>query len=213
MFGTGHPQPPHRKEVAMQIVQHRQRALDKTLTVEPPDGPVALPPPRDAFRVDVACTLAEYLAMLRDHVAFLLRQAPPAARLRNTLGPLAVAIVAAAAAWLAGPGTLATALACAAIAALCCLPFTTPAWVLLFGTPIFLLKRRRTPSYSLRIDAHGIERSSHAGTLARSWDEVRMVRRYSQGYMLVFGRGALPIPFRCMDGGQQQVFRALALGR
>jgi hypothetical protein len=31
--------------------------------------------------------------------------------------------------------------------------------------------------------------------------------------MLVFGRGALPIPFRCMDGGQQQVFRALALGR
>ncbi|MFK3738056.1 hypothetical protein [Massilia sp. TN1-12] len=46
MFGTAHPQPPHRKEVAMQVVQHEQQRFDKMLTVEEiPGGPVG-PPPR-----------------------------------------------------------------------------------------------------------------------------------------------------------------------
>lgn len=216
MFGNAHPRPPHRKEVAMQIMQQEQRSFDKTLTVDMPDGVAAPPPPAQAIRFEVAYTLVEYLSMLREHVAFLLRRAGPAQRRRATAVPLALGLAAGAAAWLAGPGWLGSALALAGVVALCSLPFTARAWVLLFGTPIFLFKKRRMPLCAFRIDAHGIERSSPGGrgrTLVRAWTEVRMVRRYRRGYLLVFARGALPIPFRCMDQGQQGMLRGFIMAR
>lgn len=115
MFGTGHPKPPHRKEVAMQIVQQQRKTFAATeLTVDPPDdGRVATPLDGPPLRFEVAYTLDDYLGMLREH----------------------------------------------------------------------------------------------------RWDEVTGVRSYRRGYLLLFARGALPIPFRCLDSDQLQRLRALALAR
>lgn len=211
MFGSGHPQPPHRKEVAMQIVQHEQKSFDKTLMVEPPRGEVAMPPVVEAIRFDVAYTLMDYLSALRDHVAFLLRQAPPGRRLRMTLLPLAFGLPALAAAWLAGPGGIAIMLAAAGLLALAGLPSTANFWVLLIGTPVFLFKQWRMPQCAFRIDGRGIERTGRNRKLVQAWSEVRMVRSYRRGYLLLFAKGAVPIPFRCMNREQQAIFRRLAL--
>jgi hypothetical protein len=169
MFGTGHPRPLHRKEVAMHVVRQEARRLDShTLTVDVPDAPqAALPPDPQPVRFDVVYTLPEYLGFVRDHLAFLRGR---------TAGPL------------------------------------VGAWVALIGTPIFFIKKRRMPRCAFRIDAHGIERTTRAGTLTRSWADIHAVRRYRHGYLVLYERGAMPIPFRCMDRGQETAFRRLAAG-
>lgn len=167
MFGTGHPRPLHRKEVAMHVVRQEARRLDsRTLTVDLPDAPRVTPPPAvPAIRFDVVYTLAEYLGFVHDHVAFLRR---------GSAGPLLRALI------------------------------------FLIGTPIFFIKKRRMPRCAFCIDAHGIERRSRAGTLTRSWADIQDVRRYRRGYLVVYDRGAMPIPLRCMDREQQVAFRRLA---
>lgn len=212
MFGFVHPRPPHRKEVAMQVMRQEARRVDShTLTVDMPGvRDVAAPPAGAAVRFEVAYTLGEYLAFLRDHLAFLLPRAAPAVRMRRLLVPLGGALLAGTAAWLAGPGTARTALAACAALALACLPVAAGMWVALIGTPVFFVKKRRLPRCTFRIDAQGIERTSHAGTLARAWTDVSGVRRYRRGYLLTFACGALPIPYRCLDAQQDADFRRLA---
>jgi hypothetical protein len=211
MFGSGHPRPPHRKEVAMHVVRQEARRLDShTLTVDVPDAPKAAPAPDpQPIRFDVVYTLPEYLGFLRDHLAFLLRQAPDGVRLRRTAVPLACAALAAALAWLAGPGALRTTLAACAVLAAASLPAAAGAWVALVGTPVFFVKKRRMPLCAFSIDAHGIERRSRAGTLVRRWEDVRGVRRYRRGYLVLYDHGAMPIPFRCMDSEQEAALRRL----
>lgn len=214
MFGTAHPQPPHRKEVAMQVVQHKQKRFDKTLTVEEiPGGHVAPPPATDAIRFEVVYTLGEYLSLLGDHVAFILRHRHPVQRRRMALLPLALGLPALAAAWIAGSGWLGTALALAGLIALASHPATLRFWVPVLGTPIFLAKQRRMPSCAFRIDAAGIARTSRRGTLVRAWPDVAAVRRYRRGYLLLLHKGAVPIPMRCMDHAQQEAFRRLVQQR
>lgn len=213
MFGTAHPQPPHCKEVAMQVVQHEQKSVDKTLTVdEIPGGHVAPPPATEAIRFDVVYTLGEYLSLAGDHVAFVWRRRH-AGRRRRTALLLALGLPVLAAAGIAGPVWLGMALGLAALLALASHPGTIPFWMLVLGTPIFLFKKRRMPSCSFRIDGGGIERSSRTGTLVRAWSDVAAVRRYRRGYLLLLDKGALPIPYRCLDRGQSDAFRRLALER
>jgi hypothetical protein len=69
------------------------------------------------------------------------------------------------------------------------------------------------PICEFRIDGHGIERTSRLGTLVRSWDEVKMVRRYRRGYLLMFAKGGIPIPFRCLDEHQLEQLRSYTAGR
>jgi hypothetical protein len=173
MFGTGHPRPSHRKEVAMHVVRQEERRLDShTLTVDVPDAPhAALPPAPQAIRFDVVYTLPEYLAFLSDHLAAVLRQAAPAKPLQRRLVTLLCTLI---------------------------------------GAPVFFIKKRRMPRCAFCIDAHGIERRSRAGTLVRSWADIRGVRRYRRGYLVLYDRGAMPIPFRCMDREQEAAFRRLA---
>jgi hypothetical protein len=102
-------------------------------------------------------------------------------------------------------------LAAAGVLALASLPFTAGFWVLLIGTPVFLFKQRRMPYCAFRIDGRGIERTSRNGSLLRPWSDIRMVRRYRRGYLILFARGAVPIPFRCMDQEQQATLRRLLL--
>ena len=212
MLGFIHPRPQQRKEVAMQVVRQEARHVDShTLTVDVPAGPdVVLPSALAAIRFEVTYTLAEYLAFLRDHLAFLLPRATSAARRRRVLVPLAGVALGALAAWLVGPGMARTALAAGAMLALACLPATAGAWVALVGTPVFFVKKRRIGRCTFRIDAHGIERTSRAGTLVRGWADVTGVRRYRRGYLLTFARGAMPIPYRCLDLRQEEALRRLA---
>jgi hypothetical protein len=214
MFGTGHPQPPHRKEVAMQIVQQEQKAFASTeLTVDPPSGEVGPPPDAPPIRFSVSYTLAEYMSILREHLGFMLRHMPKAKRLRQTWVPLASSVLAVSIAWLVGPGSIRNAFATISALSFLSLPFTLDLWIALFAPPIFFLKKRRMPVCDFRIDHHGIERTTKQSKLVRSWDEVKMVRRYSRGYLLMFAKGGIPIPFRCLDQQQQERMRTFTTGR
>jgi hypothetical protein len=127
--------------------------------------------------------------------------------------PLALGLSAAAAAWAIGPGWARNAFAASGALSVLSLPFTMDLWIALIAPPIFYLKKRRMPVCEFRIDGHGIERTSRLGTLARTWDEVRMVRRYERGYLLMFAKGGIPIPFRCLDQHQQERLRAYTAAR
>lgn len=215
MFGNRPPQPLPTRAVAMQIVQqkHQQKRRDfdaHRLVVEPPGGEVALVPPSSAIEFEVDYTLGEYLSILRDHLAFTLRRQSRAARLRQALLPLAVALPALLAAWLVDPGWLRVACLSIGALALACLPITTNLWVALLGPPLFYVKRRRVQRCAFRIDAAGIRRTSRMGTLVRAWADIDGVRRYRQGYLLLMGRGGMPIPYRCLDRKQQATLRRWA---
>jgi hypothetical protein len=218
MFGTGHPQPPHRKEVAMQIVQQQRKAFSATeLAVDPPeDGRVGAKPDGQPLQFDVAYTLDDYLGMLREHVGFLLRHAAPEAKRRRVLVPLALGglacVLAAAAALAAAPGWMGVLLLALGALAFGSLPGTAGFWVLL-TTPLFLFRQRRMPLCAFTIDGTAVAHRSARGEFRRGWDEVTGVRSYRRGYLLLFARGALPIPFRCLDSDQLQRLRALALAR
>jgi hypothetical protein len=84
------------------------------------------------------------------------------------------------------------------------------ACITLIGIPVFLAKKRRMPHCAFRVDGNGIERSTRAGTLVRSWAAVDSVRCYRRGFLVMVDRGAMPIPFRCMDREQVAAFRRLA---
>lgn len=211
MFGIRPPQPLPTRAVAMQIVQQQQRDFDAhCLVVEPPGGEVAVPPPSPAIEFEVDYTLGEYLSILRDHLAFTLRRQSRATRLRQALLPLAVALPALLAAWLVHPGWLRVAGLAIGALALACLPITNNLWVALLGPPLFYFKRRRVQRCAFHIDAAGIRRTSRTGTLVRAWADIDGVRRYRQGYLLMMGRGGMPIPYRCLDRKQQATLRRWA---
>jgi hypothetical protein len=215
MFGTSHPRPPHRKEVAMQIVHQEQQNFASTeLTIDsPPSGEVVPPPDTPPIRFSVSYTLAEYMSILRAHLGFILRHTPKGKQLRQTWIPLELCAFAALTAWMLDPGWARNAFAAVSALSFLSLPFTLDLWVALIAPPVFYLKKRRMPVCEFRIDGQGIERSSRLGTFKKTWDEVKMVRRYERGYLLMFAKGGIPIPFRCMDQLQQEQLRIYLAGR
>ncbi|MBQ5942238.1 YcxB family protein [Massilia sp. AB1] len=215
MLGFIHPRPPSRKEVAMQIMrQERKTIATNELTVDPPGGPVAAPPDAMPVRFSGACTLREYCSLLRDHLAFLARHDSPAARRAKLLWPLALGMLALVLAWAVGPGGWRTGLLAGAACALAWLPFMTNVWIALIAPPVFYAKRWRAPVCEFHIDASGIERRAGHKRSLRRWDEVRAVRRYRSGYLLMFASGAIPIPFRCLSREDEVRLRAFcAAGR
>jgi hypothetical protein len=199
----------------MQIVQQEQEAFSHTelMIGSPPSGEVG-PPPDDApIRFSVAYTLAEYMSILRAHLAFIMRHMPKARRLRQTVVPLGLGVLAGLTAWMVGPGWARNAFAVFSTLSFLSLPLTIDLWIALVGPPVFFLKKRRMPVCEFRIDGRGIERSSRLGTFTRTWDDVKMVRRYRRGYLLMFAKGGIPIPFRCMDQHQLERLRTFTTGR
>jgi hypothetical protein len=179
----------------------------------PPSGEVG-PPPDDApIRFSVSYTLAEYMSILRAHLGFIMRHTPQAKRVRQTVVPLALGALAGLAALALDPGWARKAFAVFSALAFLSLPLTIDLWIALVSPPVFFLKKRRMPVCEFRIDGRGIERTSRLGTLVRGWDEVKMVRRYSRGYLLMFAKGGIPIPFRCLDQYQLERLRAFTTGR
>jgi hypothetical protein len=73
----------------------------------------------------------------------------------------------------------------------------------------FVLLRRGRRTYELTIDGHGIVRTSDTGVTLIEWADVSGIRTYSKGLMMVLKRGTLPIPFRCLKGGEADMLRAL----
>jgi hypothetical protein len=215
MFGTGHPQPPHRREVATQVVQQEQKAFASTeLTIDsPPSGEVAPPPDSPPIRFSVSYSLIDYMSIVRAHLGFITRHTPNKKRLRQTVIPLALGVLAGLLAWILGPGWTRNAFAVFSALSFLSLPITVDLWMALLIPPVFFLKKRRMPVCEFRIDGRGIERTSRLGTLVRSWDEVKMVRRYRRGYLLMFAKGGIPIPFRCLNQHQLEQLRTYTAGR
>ncbi|MCS0588937.1 YcxB family protein [Massilia norwichensis] len=199
----------------MQIVQQKQRPFAGTeLTIEnPPSGEVAPPPDAPPIRFSVSYTLAEYMSILRAHLGFILRHTPKGKRLRQTWLPLEIGVFAALTAWMLDPGWASGAFAAVSALAFLSLPFTLDVWVALIAPPVFFLKKRRMPVCEFRIDGQGIARTSRLGIFEKSWDEVKMVRRYERGYLLMFAKGGIPIPFRCLDQCQREQLRGYTAGR
>jgi len=214
MFGTGHPRPPHRKEVAMQIVQQEQRAFAGTeLTIDNPTSGNVAPPDTPPIRFSVSYTLAEYMSILRAHLGFILRHTPKGKQLRQTWIPLELGVFAALTALMLDPGWARNVFAALSALSFLSLPLAVDLWIALIAPPVFFLKKRRMPVCEFRIDGHGIARNSRLGTFERRWSEVAMVRRYERGYLLMFAKGGIPIPFRCLDQQQQEQLRSYTAGR
>jgi hypothetical protein len=91
------------------------------------------------------------------------------------------------------------------------LPLTLDLWVALIAPPVFFLKKRRMPVCEFRIDGQGIERTSRLGTFERSWDDVKMVRRYEPRLPADVRQGrhsdSLPLPGPASAGTAARLYR------
>ena len=74
----------------------------------------------------------------------------------------------------------------------------------------FVLLRRGSRTYEMTIDPHGIVRVSDSGVTLIAWDDVRLIRRYRRGFLMVLKRGTLPIPYRCLSEGDIAALRGFA---
>jgi hypothetical protein len=181
--------------------------------VDPPSGEVGPPPDAPPIRFSVSYTLAEYTSILRAHLGFIMRHTPQAQRQRQTWMPLVLGVLAALLGWAVGAGWARNTLAVFSALSFLSLPFTLNMWIALVAPPVFFLKKRRMPVCEFRIDGQGIARSSRLGTFEKTWNDVKMVRRYERGYLLMFARGGIPIPFRCLDEQQREQLRSYTTAR
>lgn len=88
-----------------------------------------------------------------------------------------------------------------------------PLWMRLsllsFAPLIFFYKVSKIGTCRFVVDAKGITRSSKMGTLAIGWDEVIRVFPLSNAYLFFKGKGAVPIPHRCLSPAQRTELEAL----
>lgn len=88
-------------------------------------------------------------------------------------------------------------------------------WVMLFRSTWwaafhFVTQGRSRHTYEFTIDQHGIVRSGPGGVTVIKWSDVRAMRRYTRGRLLVLERGTLPIPARCLSHAQADSLAAYA---
>jgi hypothetical protein len=74
----------------------------------------------------------------------------------------------------------------------------------------FILLRRGSRTYEMTIDFHGIVRVSDSGVTLIAWRDVRAIRRYRNGFLMILARGTLPIPFRCLNQDDIAAMRGFA---
>jgi hypothetical protein len=73
----------------------------------------------------------------------------------------------------------------------------------------FFFKKRRMPVCDFVIDEEGIARQTADGKYMLPWSGVVAVYRFSQGYLVRSSKGAMPLPYRCLDAGQRASLDAL----
>lgn len=71
--------------------------------------------------------------------------------------------------------------------------------IYLSALAVFGLKAWKIPWCEFRIDAAGIRRKTARGELQFPWSEVKAIHRFSPGYLFELEKGAIPIPYRCVD--------------
>lgn len=67
----------------------------------------------------------------------------------------------------------------------------------------FAAKKRKMPLCSFKINDEGITRVTRLGSLVVPWRNVTNIYRYEPGYLIEKGKGALPIPYRCLSEQQR----------
>ena len=191
-----HPRPFNRKEVAVQMASAKAqvRPETRTITVDTPSmepgalssadgeagsGAQGAASPAGPIRLSVSYTLRDYLGIVQEHIAYVVRQKLVRQKRRSDsrrAGPrigllwmMALALLIGAA-HLAGLAWLvalvgATLLTCALVVALNA-PFMLRPLIMIICTPVFFLKQRRMPVCTLTIDEQAIVRVSAADTLS-----------------------------------------------
>jgi hypothetical protein len=77
------------------------------------------------------------------------------------------------------------------------------------ATIMFFFKKRRMPVCDFEIDAEGITRTSATGRHVVPWSKVVAVHSLSPGYLVVTGKGAMPLPYRCLLPADAAMLAAL----
>jgi hypothetical protein len=73
----------------------------------------------------------------------------------------------------------------------------------------FIGKTRTVGKCAFTIDETGVRRRSKDGEMLVPWKNVTNVYRYEPGYLIEKGKGAMPIPYRCLDAAQRETLEAL----
>lgn len=82
------------------------------------------------------------------------------------------------------------------------LPWDQRLTLRVLGPVVLRYKMRKHGTCRFRIDETQIERTSKQGTLRIPWHEVVAIHRFSKAYLVEKDRGAVPLPYRCLDAGQ-----------
>jgi hypothetical protein len=77
----------------------------------------------------------------------------------------------------------------------------------------YAVKRSKMPVCSFTIDHAGIRRRAGGGELVVPWGSVTNIYRYPPGFVIEKGRGAMPIPYRCLDQTQRADLEVLLATR
>jgi hypothetical protein len=77
----------------------------------------------------------------------------------------------------------------------------------------YIRKKSKMPVCEFRIDSSGIQRRTKLGLLEIAWPQVTAIHRYSACYLVEKQRGALPIPYRCLDRAQRARLETLFSAR
>ena len=74
---------------------------------------------------------------------------------------------------------------------------------------VYAVKRSKMPVCSFSIDHVGIRRRAGGKELVVPWASVTNIYRYAPGFIIEKGRGAMPIPYRCLNQTQRADLEAL----
>ena len=77
------------------------------------------------------------------------------------------------------------------------------------ATKNFISRKRRAPVCDFVIDELRIRRTSAEGRVDLRWRDVVAVHRYSRGYLIEKGEGAVALPYRCFSAEQAMTMSKL----
>lgn len=72
----------------------------------------------------------------------------------------------------------------------------------MFVPLVFFYKISKVGRCTFLIDGDGVQRTSRLGTGRVPWPDVVTVHRLSRAYLVEKSKGALPLPYRCLDDKQ-----------
>ena len=83
------------------------------------------------------------------------------------------------------------------------LPLSVRLAFAVFVPLVFRYKIRKVGRCTFLIDGEGVQRTSKLGTGRVPWPDVVTVHRLSGAYLVEKRKGALPLPYRCLDEQQK----------